>query len=371
LTSARRSVDGSPCTLKGSTARRRTTTPRPVGQPHTGVDHLHEQGLELDRLAGKRRLHAQAREQEEILRESDQLLDFLEARAEHVAIFRRRPVGAQGHLDPALEHRQGRAQLVRRVDGEAPHVGEGGLEPREHRVERLGQVIELVGRPAERQPPREVLGADPPGRPRHRFHRTERGAGEPGAADQREPEPQRHHDGQGLHVAGERPVDVGEGGADLDEPRGRRLLREWDGQKTHALAVRERDRLERRLARAPPLARRGRQRQAPAAQGGGLGLRPAVSPDHAIEHVEEARPEDLAHLGLGPPRLADARVANDLADHQELDVGAADQRAAEHEVRDGADDEHDRQQDAALPQGEARPHREPAAADSHSPTCST
>jgi hypothetical protein len=132
-----------------------------------------------------------------------------------------------------LSTRQRRSQLVRGVHGKPPDVREGRLEPGEHRVQGLGQVIQLVGRPAERQALGQVLRADPSRRARHRLHRPERGAGEPGAPDQRQPEAQRHHDRERLHIAGQRPIDVGEGRADLDEPR--RLLRDRNREQPHAL----------------------------------------------------------------------------------------------------------------------------------------
>ena len=55
------------------------------------------------------------------------------------------PVG-QGHLDLGPDHRQRGAQLVRGV-GDEPALGvEGGLQPVQHLVERVGQVGHLVPR---------------------------------------------------------------------------------------------------------------------------------------------------------------------------------------------------------------------------------
>ncbi len=46
---------------------------------------------------------------------------------------------------------------------EVPLHLEGGIQPVEHVVERVGQLPELVGRPTEADPARQVGALDPPG----------------------------------------------------------------------------------------------------------------------------------------------------------------------------------------------------------------
>jgi len=85
-------------------------------------------------------------------------------------------LSAQRHLDPALERGQGRAELMSRIGREAPDVGERLLQPVEHRVQRLGEMVQLVSRSAEGKAAGEILGSDATGRTRHPIHGVERGA---------------------------------------------------------------------------------------------------------------------------------------------------------------------------------------------------
>ncbi len=81
-------------------------------------------------------------------------------------------------------------QLVGSVGCEAAHLGEGGLEPGEHRVQGIGQTIQLITGTSSRYTLREVLCRDAPGGRRHGVHRPERGTGD-GGPSQRLPERRR------------------------------------------------------------------------------------------------------------------------------------------------------------------------------------
>ena len=54
------------------------------------------------------------------------------------------------HLELGAHDGQRRAQLVRRVGHEAPLAGEGAGQALEHRVEGVGQLLELVARALQR-----------------------------------------------------------------------------------------------------------------------------------------------------------------------------------------------------------------------------
>ena len=83
-----------------------------------------------------------------------QLVDELVGRAARVLA---------GDVEQGLRDRQRRAQLVRGVGGEPLLLGVVGLEPREHGVEVVGQLAELVGRPLQHDPVRERPAPRPGG----------------------------------------------------------------------------------------------------------------------------------------------------------------------------------------------------------------
>jgi len=163
-------------------------------------------------------------------------------------------------------------------------------------------------------------------------------------------------------------VDLVEGNADLDEAGGRGLARQGNGQQAdaHAFTAGQHNGLERRLAGAATLPCLNRQWKRPAAKRLGAPLLPAVGPGHAEENVEELGTEDLVQLRLRAFGLPDARVSNHLPDHDELHVGVTDETAMQHEIREGADHEHDRQQNAAVPQRQPGSDRKPSPRRSHS-----
>jgi hypothetical protein len=81
-----------------------------------------------------------------------------------------------GQRDVGLraDDRQRRAQLVAGVGEEAALRVERAGEAVEHRVERLAQLAQLVGRAAGRQALGQALLGDTPGEARHLLHRRQR-----------------------------------------------------------------------------------------------------------------------------------------------------------------------------------------------------
>jgi len=92
---------------------------------------------------------------------------------------------------------------VRGVGGEALHLAERRLQTGEHRVERIGQPIDLVSGAAPLEPPAQILGADPQRALRHPVYRPERATGQTPAAGGQERHAQGDEHQQGFHVAGE------------------------------------------------------------------------------------------------------------------------------------------------------------------------
>ena len=136
-----------------------------LGQPGADLQHLHAERLEVDRGPGRAAPRGRARQQQQVLRQANQPLHLLEARAEDPAVLLGRPLCPQGDLDATPEGGERRPELVGGVGGEPPHLGEGALEPRQHLVQRLREAVELVARPPEEDAPRQVLRADPPRAP--------------------------------------------------------------------------------------------------------------------------------------------------------------------------------------------------------------
>ena len=157
-----------------------------------------EDVAELDRLAREALGGLAAGERLQALEQVDHAV-LLGGHVAHqrVALLEREVGVAGERVELGAQRGQRRAQLVAGVGGEAAGRLERALglrarraEPREHRVERPGELAHLVGRPAvvgERR--REVLGAADAGgaaaQPRERAHR-ERGQPPGGERGQRE-----------------------------------------------------------------------------------------------------------------------------------------------------------------------------------------
>ena len=93
-----------------------------------------------------------AREQQEILDEPSEPIDFLEHTGDDLTIL----VNGQGSLERHLAHAsdpgERRPQLVRRVRREAAQLFECGVEPRQCLVEHAGEASEFVARIVDGQP---------------------------------------------------------------------------------------------------------------------------------------------------------------------------------------------------------------------------
>ena len=99
---------------------------------------------------------------------------------------------AQGQeLELAADHRQRRAQLVRRVGDERRLAIEGVLHAVEHVIERLGQHAHLVLAIADLHPRRELPAVDARGHARHPAQRGRHARGDHEAAGQRGQDRQR------------------------------------------------------------------------------------------------------------------------------------------------------------------------------------
>ena len=159
-----------------------------------------------------------AGQEQEVLGHADEPVDVLEARGQHLLVFLRRARRAQRHLDPALQRGERRAQLVGRIGGEAAHLPEGLVEPREHAVERLGEPVQLVLGALPSDALVQVLGGDAAGRRRHLVDRSERLPRDDGAARGRQADPERDQDEQRLQIAAQHALGSAERAADLDDP---------------------------------------------------------------------------------------------------------------------------------------------------------
>jgi hypothetical protein len=127
--------------------------PRALGAAGAHLERFEHDGLEIEPVPGKADGRRGAREEQEILGHPDEEVDLLEGGVEDPPVFLRRAPCAKGHLHLTLEGGEGRAQLMRRVGREAARLGEGRLETRQHRVEGVHEVIDLILGPAPGQPP--------------------------------------------------------------------------------------------------------------------------------------------------------------------------------------------------------------------------
>jgi hypothetical protein len=80
---------------------------------------------------------------------------------------------AAGHIEKRLRERQRGAQLVGRVGCESLLFGDVCLEPREEAVDRVGEILELVAGPREREALVQVALRDVPCGRRHRAQRAQ------------------------------------------------------------------------------------------------------------------------------------------------------------------------------------------------------
>ena len=112
-----------------------------LGERKEGLGGLFREEGQVDVLSGEGPLVGAA-EQEQRLGEVDRAgVDHAEA-FDEFAVVSVRVLACD--LEQGLRDRERGAQLVRRVGGEPPLFGDVGFEPREHRVEAVGELAELV-----------------------------------------------------------------------------------------------------------------------------------------------------------------------------------------------------------------------------------
>ena len=113
----------------------------PLGERQERLGGLLREEGQVDVLSGEGSLVGAA-EQEQRLGEVDRAgVDRAESFDELVVVSVR---VVAGDLEQGLRDRERGAQLVRRVGGEPPLFGDVRLESREHRVEAVGELAELV-----------------------------------------------------------------------------------------------------------------------------------------------------------------------------------------------------------------------------------
>ncbi len=96
-----------------------------------------------------------------------------------------------GHVEQRLRDRQRGAQFVRGVGGESPLFGDVGFEPREHRVEAVGELAELVVAALQPDPVGERSGRGQAGGVGDAGQRGEHPAGEDPPSQQAEHQQER------------------------------------------------------------------------------------------------------------------------------------------------------------------------------------
>ena len=133
---------------------------------------------------------------------------------------------AAGDVEQRLRDRQRCAQLVGRVGGEPPLFGDLRLEPREHDVEAVGELAELVLAPLQLDPVRERAARRPSGGVGDPRERGQHPPGEDPPAE--EPEDEEEQQGPGR-PRDERADEVVAAGTREERPRagGVGELRRW------------------------------------------------------------------------------------------------------------------------------------------------
>ena len=115
-----------------------------------------------------------------------------------------------GHVEQRLRDRQRSAQLVGGVGGEPLLLGDVCLEPREHGVERVGELAELVATARQPDPVRQRSGRGDAGGVGDRVQGSEHPAGEKPPPDETEHQQERQrHD---CRLAAEDAPEVRAGG---------------------------------------------------------------------------------------------------------------------------------------------------------------
>jgi hypothetical protein len=133
---------------------------------------------------------------------------------------------------------------VRRVCREAARLDEGRLETRQHRVERVDEMVDLILRPAPGEPPTQILGSDLTGGPGHVPHGAEGTAGDHEASHHGKRDGYRHECQERGEVAGQRIAKASERSRDLNDLDATAISEHGDGEEPHRPAPRILERLE-------------------------------------------------------------------------------------------------------------------------------
>ena len=151
--------------------------PRRRRRARAAPDHRVDQRLDRDLLAARRR--AGARQLQQRLHQARHVLHLRQRAVGHLlpGLARARPSARD--LQRARQHRERRAQLVRRVGRELALQGDALLEPREQPVEGDGQRVELIAGGRHGQALAQVLRGHAGRGGDHRVDATDRAAGEP------------------------------------------------------------------------------------------------------------------------------------------------------------------------------------------------
>ena len=135
------------------------------------------------------------REREQVVDRPAHPVDLL-VHAHEDPARRRREVAAQAHVELRAHHGERRAEVVRGVGDQALLLRDAVLQAVEHRVERHGQMGELVGAAGHRDPLAEPVDPDLLGLRRHPLDRAQGLAGEPPAPGGRPGERDGHREEQ-------------------------------------------------------------------------------------------------------------------------------------------------------------------------------
>ena len=243
------------------------------------------------------------------------------------------------------------------VRREAPHRPEGALEAAEHLVERVGQPIQLVTRPAELEAAAQILGRDAPGGARHPVDRLERLARHERPPRRGEPQAEGNQNHEGLQVSRQRAMTAGLRPGHLDDLGRPAPANNGERHQAH-LPRADPERLERGLAPLGALARRRGQRQRLTLQAGRAVGRHALGVDHLHELISKSgveirdRRRRARAAALGRDRFSD-----DLRQLEEHRVDVSRQRQRQQPVGKAAGHQEDDQQHAGVPERQPRVDR--------------
>jgi hypothetical protein len=264
---------------------------------------------------------------------------------------------------------------VGRIGRESPEVLERTVETGQHRVQRAGKAVNLVGRSAQRDSLAQVFGGDPPRRLGHLVHGAERRSRNQGPTEGGQTERQRNEHQEDLPVPRQSAFDAFEGHTNLQELGESAVLEDRQSQQPHPLSRRQLYRLERGLPTGRTIARRGRHGQ-DVTQSGRAGAGRSLRVCNLEELIVELRAQDHADGGFGVGgrrrrRSGIAGVAHHAGDRRERRVHVADEVPPQQRVGQRADHHEDREENPRVPGSEARSNRQRPQTEPHGSAFST